>query len=81
MAHFIGRTKGQRSATSRLGSKQSGIVSEANGWSIGGTVSVVWNDTEKRNEVHAEITHGSNGGGYSLNLGVYYLDDGEIMRK
>jgi hypothetical protein len=80
MAHFLGGTRGNRSSTSRLGTKQSGIASHAQGWDIGGDVSVWYDKKNDRDIVTVTITHGSNGNGMNLFIGRYYLDDGEIMR-
>ena len=35
MAHFRGTIKGNRSKTSRLGHKTTGLITECNGWNIG----------------------------------------------
>jgi len=45
MAHFYGTTQGNRGETSRTGSKNSGIESEAKGWDLGGKVSMSYNST------------------------------------
>lgn len=36
MAQFIGRISGGKSEATRLGTKATGMVAEANGWDIGG---------------------------------------------
>jgi len=68
MARFIGRVKGQAGLTSRLGSANSGLVVEANGWNIGVRVAAnaINHIPSAKGEIlldriDVEVTNGSNG--------------------
>jgi hypothetical protein len=61
MAHFYGTLRGRRNGTStRCGDASTGLIATANGWDIGGTVSVSYNPTTKSDEVTFRLTKGSN---------------------
>jgi hypothetical protein len=60
MAHFYGTLRGRRSGTStRCGDISTGLTATANGWNIGGTVSVSYNPTTESDEVTFHLTSGS----------------------
>ena len=59
MSYFYGTTQGHRDQVTRCGSKASGLISTANSWSIGGEVSIDYNDTLKTDIVTFYITKGS----------------------
>jgi hypothetical protein len=60
MAHFIGRLKGQKGESSRLGSKQSGFVSYVHGWNLGVKI-IARHDKDKQKDVFQVYkTSGSN---------------------
>lgn len=58
MAQFRATIKGQRGEASRLGSKQSGIVAEVNGWNKGIKIYASHRDGKDVFEVY--LTGGSN---------------------
>ena len=51
MAHFIGFVKGNRGEASRLGSKDSGMYATDQGWNIGASVYVRFNEETGKDEV------------------------------
>jgi hypothetical protein len=60
MAHFYGTLVGRRLGIStRCGDASTGLIATANGWNIGGTVSVSYNPTTKSDEVTFRLTKGS----------------------
>jgi hypothetical protein len=60
MAHFYGTVIGRRLGIStRCGDASTGLIATANGWTIGGTVSVSYNPTTKSDEVTFHLTKGS----------------------
>jgi|WetSurMetagenome_2_1015567.scaffolds.fasta_scaffold594941_2 hypothetical protein len=61
MAQFIGIIQGNRGETSKLGSKNSGMLAEARGWGLGGEVQMRYNKEKDRDEVVFSINGGSNG--------------------
>lgn len=61
MAHFIGRVKGDRGECSRLGTKESRIIAEVNGWNTGCKVEIHHNPETNRDKVLIYRTYGSNG--------------------
>lgn len=79
MARFIAYVKGQRGEASRLGTKSSGIRTQAQGWDIGGFVTVRSNGSDE-DVVCVTITRGSNGYGHDLCLGCFKIKDGEIIK-
>ncbi len=58
MAHYRGTVIGNRSETSRLGSKSSGLIVRANGWNIGGEIEL--NEIDGIDYVTFRLTSGSN---------------------
>ena len=62
MAQYRSTIKGIRGVASRLGSKQSGMEADINGWNIGVRVIIKWNDDYDCDEVFVYKTAGSNGG-------------------
>ena len=72
MARFRGTIQGNRGQTSRLGSANSGLLMEANGWNFGIRVRVSTAGNSDRFEVYK--TGGSNGGRERC-LGCFIVDD------
>ena len=63
MAQFRGTVQGNRSETSRLGHKTSGLVTECNGWNIGVKCVARYNKEADRDEIMIYKTSGSGYGG------------------
>ena len=63
MAQFRGTVQGNRSETSRLGHKTSGLVTECNGWNIGVKCVARYNEEADRDEIMIYKTSGSGYGG------------------
>lgn len=61
MAHFRGTTKGNRTETSRLGHKSSGLVTTCNGWGVGVRCEATFNEETQKDEIHVFSTGGSTG--------------------
>lgn len=61
MAHFIGIAQGNKGETSRLGTKNSGLKTIANGWDIGGEVELSHEDG--MDVLRFYVTGGSNASG------------------
>ena len=59
MAQFRGTVEGNRSQASRLGTKNSGLVTSANGWNIG--INVCLSHIDGEDHVRVFLTGGSNG--------------------
>lgn len=85
MAQFRGVLQGNRGAVSRLGTKNSGLVSHVDGWNIGTTVSISHNKVTGNDEVTVSITSGSSPSSEpELYLGTFILNptnSKEIIRK
>lgn len=63
MAHFRGTLTGNRGEASRLGTKNSGLHGTANGWNVGVSFDL-WYDEEKNEDtVLVNFTTGSSGKG------------------
>jgi hypothetical protein len=80
MAQFRGYVEGNRKAASRLGSKKSGIVAAAGGWTIGAKVNVWYDEENDRDFVEVMLTDGSGHTGIRLDLGRF-IRDGEGFKK
>jgi len=73
MAHFIGYVTGRaKSTASRLGTKSSGIVAQAQGWSIGGRVDC-WHSDDGVDVVEFTLTGGSNGATQDKRIAVFRI--------
>ena len=70
MAHFIGYLQGSRSRVSRLGTPASGITATAQGWNIGGEVTVSV-DQDGNDVVEFVLTTGSNARGFKTIVAQY----------
>lgn len=79
MAHFIGYLKGNRGEASRLGTGNSGIRAQAQGWDIGGKVYCSVNNNGE-DIVEMYVTRGSNGYGSGFYLGTFKIKDGKIIK-
>ena len=60
MAHFYGTTQGHRGEATRCGTKNSGLTATANGWDIGGEISVSYSTHLQTDIVTFYTTTGSN---------------------
>lgn len=87
MAHFYGSVIGNRQAVSCCGTKRSGFFAKANGWNIGGEITLTHNTTTDQDVVSFTLTTGTNGRTTNKQLPAVYLDqdgkwtsDNEIMR-
>ena len=69
MSHFYASATGNRSTTTRTGTKASGITAHARGWDIGGEVAC--RNTSKGDHVDIGVTCGSNSNGRLLDLGTF----------
>ena len=70
MARFIGYLKGARGEVSRLGTPSSGITATAQGWNIGGEVTVSV-DQDGNDVVEFVLTTGSNDRGFKTIVAQY----------
>lgn len=59
MAHFRAIIGGNRSTASRLGTKETGIAMQGNGWNFGVEVDVFYNHSKQRDEAKIILTYGS----------------------
>ena len=62
MAHFIGKLQGNRGEATRLGSKNSGIEVDADGWNFGVSAKIFYDKDTDQDVVRIFLTGGSNGG-------------------
>jgi len=60
MSHFYGTLDGSRGQATRCGTKASSLIATANGWSIGGQVTVRYDDALGTDVVQLFTTKGSN---------------------
>jgi len=74
MAQFIGSVKGHRGEASRLGGKESGIRTSAQGWNVGIDVRGSVND-KGEDQFDVYLTSGSNGCHQSKMIGSYTKAD------
>jgi hypothetical protein len=72
MAHFIGTLKGMHGKASRLGSKNSGVIAQAQGWQIGGEVHVY--HCRGKDYVSFSINGGSGNASMSALIKTFSLD-------
>jgi len=79
MAHFIGYVAGSRAPVSRLGTKSSGLLATAQGWTLGATVRVSHFQGEDRVSIY--LTPGSSGGGSDLFLGEFTQANFDALRS
>jgi hypothetical protein len=80
MSHFYGKLHGRRNGTStRCGDKSSGLTATANGWNIGGTVTVTYNSKTECDEVVFTLTGGSNRTISEKFIAQYTIHNGEII--
>ena len=61
MAQYRGTCLGNRTETSRLGHKSSGLVTTCNGWRVGVRCEAIFNEETQRDEIHVYSTGGSTG--------------------
>lgn len=59
MAQYRGTVKGDRTETSRLGTKSTGMVTTCNGWRVGITCIIEHNTETGEDEVRAYVTQGN----------------------
>ena len=79
MAHFIGYVQGNRGEASRLGSKDSGIKAQAQGWEMGGVVRLWHYKPYDRDNLTLDYNTGSNGGGSGASILHVVREKGEIV--
>ena len=80
MAHFIGYVQGNQSEESRIGTKNSGMRVQAQGWDLGAQI-VIHHDPTLGDCVTIFLTHGSNNAGHAQCLGRYRkCSDGTFER-
>jgi hypothetical protein len=77
MAQFIGYLEGARGHASRCGTKNSGLAAKAQGWRVGGRVSMRHSGLVDR--AYLELTSGSDGRGLSLSFGEWTRQDLEEL--
>jgi hypothetical protein len=63
-----------------MGTKASGIGGHIRGWDIGARVDVFYNADLGRDEVRIIVSTGSNGGGQSKALGMFYRKGDKIIK-
>lgn len=80
MSHFYANIQGSRGEATRQGTKNSGMFGHVRGWDIGGRVEMFYNINLDRDEVRIYVTTGSNGGGREEYLGVFWNDNGKIVK-
>ena len=81
MAEFRGTVQGNRGEASRLGHKNSGLVTECNTWQFGVRCKAYYNEYHDTNEIIIYLTGGSD---YDLSTKVIAVVDNEgahICRK
>ncbi len=71
MARFIGFLRGGRGEVSRLGTPSSGIVATAQGWDIGGEVTI--HDANGVDIVEFTLTRGSRKAGSPVTIARFML--------
>ena len=65
MAQYRGTVEGNRSQTSRLGHKTSGLTTECNGWNIGVRCYAYYDEETGKDVIEVRQTHGSGYGGHT----------------
>ena len=78
MAHFYATTQGSSGATSRTGSKASGITATASGWDIGGSIYLRYDPDLDTDVISLEVTHGSNKRSSSKHIVTFAKINGEL---
>ena len=73
MAQYIGTVEGSRGAVTRLGTKKSGLYARAQGWNVGGVVSI--DHVNGQDQVTLTLTAGSNGAKTSKLIGTFTVAD------
>ena len=80
MAHFIGSVQGNRGAASRTAGKKSWISARAQGWHIGGEVSVNHDEKQGCDVVTFTLNGGSACRHSSKTVGAFTLgEDGQFV--
>jgi len=80
MAHFIGYLQGNRDGASRLGSKNSGIQAQAQGWYLGASIEVYYDEKAKEDRVRISLTRGSGISGQNRFLGTFRRKGNQIVK-
>ncbi|MCP4573363.1 MAG: hypothetical protein GY838_13490 [bacterium] len=73
MAQFRGEVHGSRGTASRLGNKATGLTATANGWTVGGQVTMRHSNGE--DVVDVWLTSGSTGDRPTKHLGTFLRQD------
>lgn len=74
MAQFMGKVRGNKGETSRLGSKNSGLTTECNTWTAGITAEASI-DEDGVETIRVFATHGSKGDGTKRMIGALESSD------
>ena len=80
MAQFYATIQGNRGERTCMGTKNSGLYGHIRGWNIGARVDVFYNEELDRDEVRILVSTGSNGGGQSKALGMFYRKGERIVK-
>lgn len=79
MAHFYGRLKpGDKSETTRCGTKDDGLTASASGWQVGGEVQMYEFDRHDVAELYVTTGSSPKGGKKLIARAVYHHDTGEL---
>lgn len=79
MAHFYGTVKGNRGQASRLGTKASGLKVTADGWTLGGMMTM-YQDSEGNDHIDFFLDGGS-GGSVNKVLAQFVVKDDHIINR
>jgi len=80
MAQYRGTVVGGRGEASRIGHKTSGLQTTCNGWSLGCTAAIEYNETLQRDEIVIKVTNGSGDGTENILLGKFANIGGKVTR-
>lgn len=80
MAHFRGTVQGNRSETSRLGTKSSGLESHLNGWDLGVSVFLDYSIEDARDIATIKITRGSSYYSEEIVIGKFAIVNDKIKK-
>jgi hypothetical protein len=75
MAHFIGKVVGSRGSATRLGTKRTGLMAEANGWELGARIEMQHDPDTGEDTATVYLTGGSHPAYGSKFLGTYRVTD------
>lgn len=81
MAQFKGTIESGRGSISRLGNKQTGLNVTCDGWTLGCTANIQFNEETGRDELQIFVTHGSKRDGTFKKLGKFYITKAGNIQK